>query len=84
MKTKEELCHEVYLSLRLPRVVLGANSQSGQQYQQEQDARTSCDHPAHRRAPGKPGATNVDYRIPCILHSAVGQQDTNRTKQSKG
>ena len=43
MKTKEEFFHKVHLSPRLPRVVLEANWHSGQQDQQEQDARTSCD-----------------------------------------
>ena len=35
MKTKEDLYHKVYQSTRLPRVVLKANSHSGQQDQQE-------------------------------------------------
>ena len=77
MKTKEELYHKVYLSPRLPRVVLKANSQSGQQDQQEQDARTSCDTQAHRR-PRETWCSNVDYTIPDIHHFAVEQQDTNR------
>ena len=50
MKTGEELHCKVCQSPRLPRVVLKANSQSGQQDQQEQDARTSCDHSSARRS----------------------------------
>ena len=75
----EELYHKVYQSPRLPRVVLIANSQCGQQDQQEQDARTSCDHPsASDRSSRETWCNNVDYRIPGIPHSAVEQQDTNR------
>ena len=40
MKTKEELYHKICLTPRLPRVVLKANSHSGQQNQREHDART--------------------------------------------
>ena len=73
MKTKEELYHKVYLSPGLPRVVLKANSQSGQQDQQEQDARTSWS-----KSSRETWRNNVDYRIPGIPHSAVEQSDTNR------
>ena len=78
MKTKEELYHKVYQSPRLPRVVLKANSQSGQQDQQEEDARTSCDHPSASQSSRETWCNNVDYRIPGKHHSAVEQQDTNR------
>ena len=37
MKTKEEFFHKVFLSPRLPRVALKANSQSGQQKQDQQE-----------------------------------------------
>ena len=43
MKTKEELYHKVYLSPKLPRVILKPNSQSGQQDQPDQEARQSSD-----------------------------------------
>ena len=78
MKTKEELYHKVYLTSRLPRVVLKANSHSGQQDQQEQDARTSCDQPSGSQSSRETWCNNVDYRIPGIPLSAVEQQDTNR------
>ena len=44
IKTKEELNHKV---------VLKANSHSGQQDQQEQDARTSCDQPSGSQSSGE-------------------------------
>ena len=78
MKTKEELYHKVYLTPRLQRVVLKANSHSGQQDQQEQDARTSCDQPSGSQSTRETWCNNVDYRIPGIHLSAVEQQDTNR------
>ena len=74
MKTKEELYHKVCLSPRLPRVVLKANSQSGHQDQQEQDARTSCDHPRASQTSRETWCNNVDCRIPGIL------QSNNRTR----
>ena len=40
MKTKAELYHKICLTPRLPRVVLKANSHSGQQNQREHGART--------------------------------------------
>ena len=43
-KRRRSIYHKVYLIPRLSR--LKANSHSGQQDQQEQDARTSCDHPS--------------------------------------
>ena len=54
------------------------NSQSGQQDQQEQDARTSCDHPSASQSSRENWCNNVHYRIPGIPHSAVEQQNTNR------
>ena len=67
----QELYHKVYLTSRLPRVVLKANSHSGQQDQQEQDARTSCDQPSGSQSSRETWYNNVDYRI-------LGKQDTNR------
>ena len=58
--------------------MLKANSQSGQKDQQEQDARTSCDHPSASQSSRETWCNNVDYRIPAIHHSAVEQLDTNR------
>ena len=83
MKTKEELYQKVYRSPRLPRVVLEANSQSGQLDQQEQDARTSCNHPSASQSFRESWCNNVDYRIPGILLSTVEQQDTNRQNKVK-
>ena len=40
MKTKEELCHKVYQSPRLPRVILKPNSQSGKHDQPDQKSKT--------------------------------------------
>ena len=48
MKTEEELYLKV--RLRLPRVVLEANSHSGQQDQRDQDARSSCDPPSESKS----------------------------------
>ena len=78
MKTKEELYQKVYLTPRLPRVVLRANSHSGQQDQQEKDARTSCDQPSGSQSSRETWCNNVDYRILGLPLSAVEQQDTNR------
>ena len=50
MKTKEDLCHKICSTPRLPRVVLKANSHCGQQDQQEQDARTSCEQPSESKS----------------------------------
>ena len=83
MKTKEELYHKVYLTPRLPRVVLRANSHSGQQDQQEQDARTSCDQPSGSQSTRETWCNNVDYRIPGIPLSTVEQEDTNRKDKVK-
>ena len=78
MKTKEEGYLKVCLTPRLPRAVLKPNSRSSQQDQQEQDARSSCDHPCGSKGSGETWCNNVDNRIPGIPHSAVKQQDTNR------
>ena len=51
MKTKEELYHKVYLSPRLPRVILKPNSQSGQQDQPDLEARKSSDHQSASGSP---------------------------------
>ena len=83
MKTKAELYHKVFQSPRLPRVVLKANSQSGQQDQQEQDARAFCDHPSASQSSRETCCNNIDYRIPGKPHSAVEQQDTNRRDKVK-
>ena len=83
VKTKEELYHKVYLTPGLPRVVLKANSHNGQQDQQEQDARTSCDRPSGSQGSGETWCNNVDCRIPGIPLSAVEQQDTNRKDKVK-
>ena len=74
--------HKVYLTPRLPRVVLKANSHSGQQDQQE-DARTSCNHPSESQSSGETWCSNVDYRILGTPLSAVEQQDTNRKDSQK-
>ena len=82
MKTKDELYLVVYLSQdchvsyskRIRKVDRKINKT------QEHLVTTQ----AHRRAPGKPGATTLTtYRIPGIPHSAVEQQDTNRRDKVK-
>ena len=49
----DEVYQKVRLTPKLPRVVLKPNSHSGQQDQQEQDARTSCDHPSGSKSFGE-------------------------------
>ena len=71
LKTKEELYLKVRFTARLPRVALKPNSQIGQQDQQEQDARTSCDQPSGSQNSGETWCNSVDYRIPGIHPSAV-------------
>ena len=65
-KTKEELYHKICSTPRLQRVVLKANSHSGQQDQREQDARTSCDQPSEPKSSRKSWNNTVDNRIPGI------------------
>ena len=81
-KTKEELYHKTCLTPRLPRVILKANSHSGQQDQRDQDARSSWD-PANQRAPRETWNNAFDCRIPGTLLSTVEQQDTNRQNKVK-
>ena len=50
MKTKEELYQKIRLTPRLPRVVLEANSQCGQQDLRSQDARSSWDAPSESKS----------------------------------
>ena len=50
MKTKEVIYHKVCLTPRLPRVVLKANSHSGQQDQRDQDERSSWDPPRESKS----------------------------------
>ena len=57
MKIKEELYHKVCSTPRLPRVLLKADSHSGQQDHRDQDVRTSCDEPSESKSYGKPGTT---------------------------
>ena len=83
MKTKEELHQKVRLTPRLPRVVLGANSRSGQQDQREQDARSSWDPPSESKSYRETWNNAVDYRIHGILLSTVEQQNTNRQNKVK-
>ena len=58
MKTQEELYQKVRLPSRVPRVVLRANSQYGQQDPRSQEARSSCDPSAIRRVTEKLVATS--------------------------
>ena len=78
MKTKEELCHKICLTPRLPRVVLKAKSRSGQQDQREQDARTSWEPSSDSKSSRETWNRSVDYRILGIPCSTVEQQDTIR------
>ena len=83
MKTKEEGYLKVCLTPKLPRAVLKPNSRSGQQDQQEQDARSSCDLPCGSKGFGETWCNNVDNRTPGILPSAFEQLDTNRRHSQK-
>ena len=83
MKTKEELHQKVRLTPRLPRVLLKANSQSGQQDQRDQNARSSWDPPSESKSYRETWNNAVDYRIPGILLSTVVQEDTNRQNKVK-
>ena len=83
MKIEEELYHKVYQSPRLPRVFLMQNSQSGQQDQPDQEARTSSDHQSASGSYWETRNGNVDCRIPGIPRSTVQQQDTNRKETVK-
>ena len=78
MKTKEELHQKVRLTLRFSRVVLKANSHSGQQDQRDQDARSSWDPPNESKSYRETWNNAVDNRIPGTPISTVEQQDTNR------
>ena len=71
---------KVRLTPRLPRVVLKANSHSGQQ---DQDARSSWDPPSESKSYKETWNNTVDYRIPGIHLSIVEQQDTNRQNKVK-
>ena len=83
MKTKEEPFHKENLTPRLRRVVVKANSHSGQQDQQDQDARTSCDQPSGSQSFGETWCKNVDFRISGIPLSAVEPQETHRKDKVK-
>ena len=74
---------QVFLTPRLPRVVLKPNSHSGQQDQQEQDASTSCDQPSGSKRSGETWCNNVDCIIPGIHLSAVEQQTQIAKTKSK-
>ena len=78
MKTQEELYQKVRLAPRVPRVVLKANSHSGQQHQRDQDARSSWDPPSESKSYRETWNNAVDYRIPGILLSTVDPQTTKR------
>ena len=78
MKTHEELYQKKRLTPRVPRVVLEANSQSGQQ-----DARSSWDPPSESKSYGETWNNAVDCRFLSIPLSTVEQQDTNRQNKVK-
>ena len=74
---------KVRLTLRVPRaVVKKSNWQIGLQYQQEQDARTSCDQPSGSKLIWETWRKTVDYIISGVPLSAVAQQDTRRKDKS--
>ena len=83
MKTQDELYQKVRLTPRLPRVVLKANSQSGQQDLRSQDARSFWDPPSDSNSYGETCSNVVDYRIPGIPLSTVEQHDTTRENKVK-
>ena len=83
MKTLDELCQKVRLTPRLPRIVLKANSQCGQQELRSQDAQSSWDPPSESKRYGETCNNTVDYRISGVPLSSVEQQDTTRENKVK-
>ena len=83
MKTQEELYTKVRSTPRLPRVVLRANSQRGQQDQREQDARPSWEPSSASKSYGETCNNTVDYRTSGVPLSAVERQNTIRENKSK-
>ena len=82
MKLREDLYCKIFQSPRLPRVTLVPNSQHVQKDVLDTDSRNSdeCENEGqqHRETCG---SHFVDFRIPGILHSAVGQVETNRKEK---
>ena len=74
---------QVRLTPRLPRVVLRANSQRGQQVLRSQDARSSWDPPSESKSYGETWNNAVDCRIPGIPLSTFEQKDTTRENKVK-
>ena len=83
MKTQEELYQKVRLSPRVPRVVLKANSHSGQQHQRDQDARSSWDPPSESKSYRETWNNAVDYRIPGITPFDSRAADYKTPKQGQ-
>ena len=63
MKTTYELYQKVCLTPRVPRVVLKANLQCGQQDPQNQEARSSWEPSSDSKSYGETCCSIVDYRI---------------------
>ena len=63
--------------------MLRPGSQSGRQDEPDQEARTSSDHQCASGSCGETRGSNIDNRMPGILPSTVGQQDTNRRETVK-
>ena len=72
MKIQEELYQKVRLTSRLPRVELKSNSQSGQQDQPDQEARSSWETSSDSKSFGETWNNAVDYKIPGIPLSTAG------------
>ena len=68
----------------LSRVFPKPNSKSGQQYQFDQEARTSSDNQSSLGSFGETRSGNVDCRMSGMPHSTVQQHDTNRNKKKNG
>ena len=83
VKTQKELYQEVRLPPRLPRVVLKANSQCGQQDLRSQDAISSWEPSSDSNSYSETCNRTVDYRISGVPLSAVEQQDTTRENKVK-
>ena len=70
MKTKDQLCLRENVILR-PRVVLGANSQSGSQHLPVQEEGSSWESQQDAESYGETRSNTADYRVPGFSISTV-------------
>ena len=83
MKTGTELYCKVCQSPRLPRVTLTPNPQHSLKDPPNLDARQSDNYESEMREHRRTCSGKLDFRIPGIPHSTVGQVDTNRKETVK-